>query len=182
MLLKYYTGILALLLFFLCVPPDRPEAAEQTYLVTEVHDGDTVSIKVKSLAGFPLRTERVRLIGIDAPELKQEPWGRTAKRALKKMLAETDWVVRVEFDAAERDQHGRLLGYLWAKNGLLINERLLDEGYAVLYTIPPNVKYAERFVEAQRKAQLLKKGVWGRDGLRESPSDWRRAHPRSQTQ
>src|SRR5512139_1971635 len=112
MSLKYYTGIVTVFLILLCVCPNRPDAAEQVYLVTEVHDADTVSIKVKSLAGFPLKTERLRLIGIDAPELKQEPWGRRAKRTFKKMLAETDWVVRVEFDVEQRDQYGRLLGYL----------------------------------------------------------------------
>jgi micrococcal nuclease len=182
MSLKYYTGIIAVFLILLCISPNRPDAAEQVYLVTEVHDADTVSIKVKSLAGFPLKTERLRLIGIDAPELRQEPWGRRAKRAFKKMLAETDWVVRVEFDVEQRDQYGRLLGYLWKKDGRMINERLLEEGFAVLYTVPPNVKYAERFVQAQKRAQALGKGIWGRDGLSESPSEWRKAHPRSREQ
>lgn len=181
MSLKYYTGIGVLLLLFLCAPPAGADAADQVHLVTEVHDGDTVSIKVKSLAGFPLKIERLRLIGIDAPELKQEPWGRRAKRAFKKILAETDWVVRVEFDVEQRDQYGRLLGYLWTKNGRLINERLLEEGYAVLYTVPPNVRHSQLFVEAQKRAQSLKRGVWSIEGLTESPSDWRRAHPRTQT-
>jgi micrococcal nuclease len=62
----------------------------------------------------------------------------------------------------------------------MINERLLEEGFALLYTVPPNVKYAERFVQAQKRAQALGKGIWGRDGLRESPGEWRKAHPRLQ--
>ena len=56
MSLKYYTGIVVVFLILLCISPNRPYAAEQVYLVTEVHDADTVSIKVKSLAGFPPKT------------------------------------------------------------------------------------------------------------------------------
>lgn len=147
-------------------------------LVTEVHDGDTVSVKVKSFAGIPLKIERVRLIGIDAPELRQEPWGRRAKKNLKKLISESDWLVNFEFDVEERDRYGRLLAYLWAKDGRMINERMIEDGYALLYTVPPNVKYGERFIAAQNKAQLKKAGIWREGGLRQSPEEWRREHPR----
>ena len=88
--------------------------------MTKVHDGDTVSIRVSSFARIPIRTERVRLIGIDAPELEQE-WGWHAKRYLKKILSESDWIVSVETDVEQRDKYGRLLAYLWDKDGRMIN-------------------------------------------------------------
>jgi micrococcal nuclease len=175
----YYTRFLILIIiiisFFSIIP--LAEAAERkTYLVTAVHDGDTVSIKAKSFIGIPLKIERIRLIGIDAPELKQEPWGRRAKRHLKKLISESNWVVNVEFDVEQRDKYGRLLCYLWDKNGRLINERMLEDGYAVLYTLPPNVKYAERFTAAQKKAQSKNAGIWGKGGIKKSPEEWRKEH------
>jgi micrococcal nuclease len=173
----YYTATTAFILLFLFFALAR-EAPGETYLVTEVTDGDSVSIKVKSFAGVPLKIERVRLIGIDAPELKQEPWGRMAKRHLKKLISESGWVVNVEFDVEQRDQHGRLLCYLWGRDGGMINEKMLGDGYALLFTVPPNVKHAGRFAEAQKSARLKMLGIWSKGGLRESPRQWREAHPR----
>ncbi len=160
-------------LLFLVYPCNTEAQKAEKFRVTEVHDGDTVSIRVSSFLGFPFRIERVRLIGIDAPELRQEPWGRNAKRHLKRLLSENDWVVAVEFDIEKRDKHGRLLAYLWHRNGTMINEKMLLDGLAVLYTIPPNVKYVERLKRAQRIAQQQKKGIWGRSGLKLTPEQWR---------
>ncbi|HIJ59603.1 MAG TPA: nuclease [Nitrospirae bacterium] len=155
-----------------------PSYASDKFRVTEVHDGDTVSIRISSFIGIPFKNERVRLIGIDAPELKQEPWGRLSKKYLKKLLSENDWVVRVEFDVDKRDQYNRLLAYFWAKDGSMINEKMLSNGYAVLYTLPPNVKYVNRLKKAQKQAQQGKKGIWGKSGLNITPEQWRQSHPR----
>ncbi len=149
------------------------------FRVTRVHDGDTISIRVSGFAKLPIKTERVRLIGIDAPELRQEPWGWLAKKQLKKLISESDWVVNVEFDVEQRDKYGRLLGYLWGKDGRMINETMLESGYAVLFTLPPNVKYAGRFTAVQKRAKAARAGIWSKGGLiRESPYEWRRRHPR----
>lgn len=146
--------------------------------VIEVHDGDTISIRTRSFAGLPLKAERVRLIGIDAPELRQKPWGRMSKRHLKKLISDSAWVLSVEFDVKERDKYERLLGYVWDRRGQLLNEKMLENGYAVLYTIPPNVKYVERLIAAQKNAQMRKVGIWGKKGLKKSPREWRKEHPR----
>lgn len=140
--------------------------------VTAVHDGDTVSIMINK------REERVRLIGIDAPELGQEPWGERAKRKLQDIIRKTDRIVRVEFDIEERDKYGRLLAYLWTKDGRLINEEMVRSGHAFLYTIPPNVRYVERLKEAQEIASKKKIGLWRGDGIGERPSHYRKTHPR----
>lgn len=128
--------------------------------VLEVHDGDTLSIMIAS------KVYRARLIGIDAPEMDQRPWGERAKRALRGMLKEGETVL-VETDVERLDRYNRLLVYLFNKEGIFINEKMLFNGYAVLLTIPPNVKYVERFVIAEKKARQQKKGIWGRDGLKE---------------
>lgn len=188
MKLVYYTATAAvgIALFFLLSPlssrfsPAAKEEAKpmQEYRVTAVHDGDTVSIRAESFAGIPTRLERVRLIGVDAPELGQEPWGRRSKRHLKKLISESNWIVRVELDVEKRDRYGRLLAYLWGKSGRLINEELIAAGYALSYTVPPNVKYAERFRRARAGAEERKAGLWGADGLAERPGEWRQKHPR----
>lgn len=140
--------------------------------VTKVHDGDTLSVLIGN------REEKIRLIGIDAPELGQEPWGRKAKRKLQDIIRKTDKTVRIELDVDERDKYGRLLAYLWTKDGRLVNEEMVRSGYALLYTIPPNVKYVDRLRKAQERASKKKVGIWGEKGLEERPSDYRKAHPR----
>ena len=174
----YYTKIILIIFLFIFITSPLYALPGSSYVVTDVHDGDTVSIKVKSIAGFPLKIERVRLIGIDAPELRQEPWGRSSKRHLKKLISESGWVVNVELDVEQRDKYGRLLGYLWNRSsGALINERMIEDGYAVLFTFPPNVRYAERFVDSQRRAQTKGLGIWGKNGLMQNPAQWRKEHP-----
>lgn len=173
---------LAFSAFVIClvIPSSLPaaHAPGSSCVVTEVNDGDTVTAGLKSLAGIAAQVERVRLIGIDAPELNQEPWGRRATRHLKRLIREGGGTVYLEFDVQDRDRHGRLLGYLWTKNGILLNERMIEDGLAVLFTSPPNVKYAERLTRAQEKAKAGARGIWGKGGLTASPSQWRRENPR----
>ncbi len=176
----YYTKILfIIIILFLSGSTSSFAAAPGTlFHVTQVNDGNIISIRVKSFAGIPLKIERVRLIGIDAPELKQEQWGRPAKKYLKKLISENDWVVNVEFDVQRRDNYGRIPAYLWNKKGELINEKLLEAGLAVLYTQPPNVKYVDRLSAAEKKAQSEKAGLWKNGGLKETPEQWRKKHQR----
>jgi micrococcal nuclease len=181
--LYYNTKTFLILFALLLVASSAHAVSGNKYVVTQVHDGDTISIKAESFAGFPLRIEKVRLIGIDTPELKQEPWGRKAKKHLKKLLSESDWIVNVEFDVQERDKYGRLLGYIWSRNkGILINQKMIEDGMAVLFTFPPNVRYEDRFTEAEKMASKKGIGLWGPNGLTQKPADWRREHPREDTE
>src|SRR5208283_3675698 len=176
----YYTRIIHVVTLLLFTISPAYAIPGKPFLVTEVIDGDTVSIKVRSFIGIPLKMEQVKLIGIDAPDLKQEPWGRLTKKHLKKLINDSSWVVNVELDMEQRDRHGRLLAYLWTKNGRLINEMMLEDGFVFLHALPPNVKHLEQLASAQKMAQLHKRGVWGKDGLKKSPSEWRREHPKYQ--
>lgn len=124
------------------------------------------------------RKERVRLIGIDAPELAQKPWGMKAKKHLEEILDKAGRTVTLEFDIDRRDKYGRLLGYLWTPDGRLINLLMVKDGYATLFTFPPNVKHVKVLRDGQNYARERGLGVWGRDGLREAPRDYRRSHPR----
>jgi micrococcal nuclease len=187
MKIRYYTKIPAAVLlcivlaFYSCdgstQPTQQTAGSLKPVRITQVNDGDTVSIRYKTAPVGTSKTERVRLVGIDAPELKQDPWGRASARHLKELISKNDWIVYLELDIEQRDKYGRLLGYLWSKDKQLINEKMILDGYAVAYTIPPNVKYAERFIEAQKSARTRKTGIWSKNGLKQNPSDWRRDHP-----
>jgi micrococcal nuclease len=67
--------------------------------------------------------------------------------------------VKMEFDVQRRDKYGRLLAYLYLSDGRMLNEEIVKAGYANLMTIPPNVKYQERFLKAYREARKNKRGL-----------------------
>jgi len=144
--------------------------------VVAVHDGDTVSVIINNTK------EKIRLIGIDAPEIAQKPWGEKAKKYLEALLSSSEWNVKLEFDVDKRDKYGRLLAYIWTTDGKLINLLMVKSGYAMLFTFPPNVKYVTELKVAQREARDRGLGIWADPsvdgGLKERPGDYRREHPR----
>ncbi len=70
--------------------------------------------------------------------------------------------VRLEYDVGKKDRYGRTLAYVFLEDGTFLNAKLLEEGYAVIMTIPPNVKYSDLFLTIQRKARDNNKGLWNR--------------------
>jgi micrococcal nuclease len=132
-------------------------------IVGRVADGDTF----RCVDG-----RRVRLIGIDSPESQQQPYGAQARSALLEMLP-SGAAVRLETDVVSVDRYGRLLAYVWV-GPTLINEAMVGDGWAVLYTMPPNVKYVERLIRAQNEARAHGAGLWSRRGFECLPNDFRR--------
>jgi micrococcal nuclease len=115
---------------------------------------------------------RVRLIGIDSPEREQRPFGSKAQQALLGILPPGSGVI-LEYDVGLNDRYGRLLAYAWT-GSTLVNEAMVRGGWAVLYTVPPNVKYAERFRRAQNEARARGTGLWAERGFDCAPADFRR--------
>ncbi|BAS28019.1 nuclease [Limnochorda pilosa] len=127
--------------------------------VVEVIDGDTF---VVAFAGTP--SARARLVGVDAPESVHptrgvEPYGLAAAAFLADLLR-PGIELRLEFDVEVADQNGRLLVYAYLPDGRMVNEVLLEAGYAQIYTFPPNVRYVERFRAAQRAGREQGRGLW----------------------
>jgi micrococcal nuclease len=56
----------------------------------------------------------------------------------------------------------------------LINELMVRDGWALLYTVPPNVRYAERLARAQKLARANGAGLWSQGGFACAPSRFRR--------
>jgi micrococcal nuclease len=140
--------------------------------VIKVHDGDTVTIRMDG------KRYRTRLVGMDAPEMGQEPWGRRAKDHLQELVKESGGNVLVETDITRYDKYDRLLAYLWLDSKRMVNELMVKDGYAVLFTIQPNSRYADRFIKAQRYARENKMNIWGPKGLTERPIEYKKKHPR----
>ncbi len=162
----------------------RGEIRGDKAIVVAVHDGDTVTLKIGDQKGWwrgksGEATVRARLIGIDAPEMGQLPWGKKAKEHLERLIKKGGGevtVVRIETDIQRFDKYNRWLVYLFTEDGRFINEEMLRDGYAVLLTIPPNVKYVDRLVEAQRMAKAQRLGIWGKGGLKEMPIEYKEKH------
>lgn len=142
--------------------PARPRRATTECRVARIIDGDTIECS-------PLG--RIRLIGIDAPEESQKPFGAAAAEALQSLVPVGSGV-ELERDVELRDRYGRLLGYLWA-DGRLVNWLMVREGWAVTLTYPPNVQYVEALRDAQRSAQAERRGLWAVDGFACLPRDHR---------
>ena len=117
------------------------------YKVIEVIDGDTIVLS---------NNEHVRLIGINTPESERYFYGE-AKEVLKLLVLNKN--VRLEKDVDDRDTYGRLLRYVYIGN-LFVNLEMVKRGFANVFTFPPNVKYTDKFIEAERGASTNEIGLW----------------------
>lgn len=136
-------------------------------LVKRAVDGDTLLLE---------NGERVRLIGIDTPEMHDsnklykdsrksgqdveaiKELGRKAYQFTKNLVEGKR--VKLEFDVERFDKYKRLLAYVYLKDGTFINAEIVKQGYASLLTIPPNVKYADSFLKLYHEARVDSRGLW----------------------
>lgn len=134
--------------------------------VIRVVDGDTFWANDGSQKGI-----NIRLIGVDAPESRNSGrkkigyYGQQSKEHLIKILAAKR--VRLEYDAGKKDQYGRTLAYVYLEDGTFVNAELVKKGYAMVMTVPPNVKYAEKFIKLQRRARNNNRGLWNEKNVEE---------------
>lgn len=135
---------------------------EQAY-VSDVVDGDTIKVSLGS------EEKTVRFVGIDTPETvdPRRPvgcFGKEASNETKSLLAGKNIVLQK--DVSDSDKYGRLLRliFLPLNNGqtLFVNDYLVREGFAKVYTYPPDVKFNEQFKQAETEAKEFKRGMWGR--------------------
>lgn len=123
---------------------------EFSALCTRVIDGDTIEL---------LSGERVRYIGIDAPEMRPtvEPWAKEATEANREMVERQ--MVRLVLDVEERDRYGRLLAYVYVDD-IFVNAELVRTGLATVLFYWPNVKHEDYFRELEEQAREERRGIW----------------------
>jgi micrococcal nuclease len=88
-----------------------------------------------------------------------ECFGRAASAFTKRTLP-IGTRVQYRLGVDPEDRYQRALAYVWLGDGRMFNELLARQGYATPLTIPPNVEYADRFVEAARRARADARGLW----------------------
>ncbi len=136
--------------------PNNPTI--QLAKVTKVIDGDTIEVDLGEE-----NIKRVRYIGIDTPESvdPNQPVMCFSKEATakNKELVENS-TVGLEKDVSETDRYGRLLRYVYMGD-LFINQVLVAEGYAHSSSYPPDIKYQDKFRQAEQEARTANKGLWG---------------------
>lgn len=192
-------GATAVLAILVSLVPGQPHEA----IIIKVFDGDTVQI-----AGG----EKVRLIGIDSPELHEsEKLYADARRtgrdvaAIKAMGQRSQaftqsWAlgqkVRLEFDRQKKDKYGRLLAYVYlpfprppllnsprsgyivnidGKKWYFLNATIVQSGYAVPMTIPPNDKHAMVISALYEQAREYNLGLWADEKPKKTERKARRA-------
>jgi len=133
-------------------------APDRTVRVDYVIDGDTVILA---------DGEKVRFLGIDAPEIRKshggrmegvdEPWGRDAANFVGTLIEGKE--VGLIFDAERKGKYGRTLAYIiW--DGKLLQELLLKEGYARYVDYGNPLRYGEVLRRAESEARSRRRGLW----------------------
>jgi endonuclease YncB( thermonuclease family) len=152
-------GIVVAVVVARTVGGDGPSLPPDVGVVTRVVDGDTIDIDIGG------REERVRMIGIDTPELHTETGGvecmaREARDFTTAQLP-LGTEVRLERDVVGRDDYGRLLAYVYRRgDDVFVNEAIVANGFARPLTIAPNEAYRQRFVAAAGAAEAADLGLW----------------------
>ena len=169
---RFCSGLVLLLVLNLglsqCQGLPQTAADRQPVRVQQVISGDTVEVLL--LQG-EAAVQQVRLIGIEAPDWRQEPWGEATQRWLRSQLE--GQTVELESDVQEWESADRRWGYLW-QGQQLVNGAIVAAGHALASPQLPNVRYRQRLQRAQETARLRSVGIWNPDRpLRQTPSQFR---------
>lgn len=146
--------------------PTSPTAAPRTpdpeipqdvapAVITSITDGDTLRVDVGA------HNQAVRLLAIDTPEVPGDCGAAEATEALEALLPAGS-NVWLEADVEGRDRYGRLLRYVWRRDGLLVNRELVRRGWARARLYQPNDRRWTAIRQAQVQAQAKYEGLWTR--------------------
>ena len=139
--------------------PDGPTERAQ---VLRVVDGDTIVVRIGG------REERVRYIGLDAPEVANagagtgaDCGGDEARNANDRLVAGEELVL--ERDVSDRDRFGRLLRHAWLANDgwRLVGLELVEAGAAEARSYSPDTTRDAELDAGERRARDRGNGIWG---------------------
>lgn len=145
----------------------------RSFPVVRVVDGDTLHLGVADSTGD---VTKVRLIGVDAPEMgfgggERMYYAQEATAATRRLALDQHVTVYLDQQAGSRDRYERLLAYIQLPDGRFLNEELLTEGFAYA---DPRFKhgYFQKYRQLEASARALKKGLWARVTIDQMPP-WR---------
>lgn len=138
-----------------------PVGETEVARVVRVVDGDTLIIDRGR------GNERLRYIGVDTPETVKpdtpvEFMGTQASAANAALVDGREIVL--ERDVSDTDRFDRLLRYAWLGDGgtwTFVNLELVRQGFAQVVTYPPDVRWTDALLDAQREARGAGRGLWG---------------------
>jgi micrococcal nuclease len=155
---------------------EKESRESELHKVKRVIDGDTFELE---------SGEKVRLLGIDTPEKYEskklnsdaERSGQDKKTIQKLGELASDYAASLisnkrvkllpEPNHEDKDRYGRLLRYVYLEDGTDFNKRMVEDGYAYAFR-KYKISRLDEFIEAERRARLNKRGLWGRvDGLKQ---------------
>jgi len=135
--------------------------------VLKVIDAETLLIDYQG------QEETLYLLGIDSPKASPENTaGKSSKYidALKdkekeaykftKSLVKNGDILLLDFDKRKYDKAHRFVGYVYFKNGKMLNEEIIEAGYSRVALEPPNNKFESRFLDDYRRARENRRGMW----------------------
>lgn len=151
-----------------CAPP----AGSEPVVIRHVHDGDTV---------FLDNGEKVRLIGLDTPELGRDnrppdPGAVEARDRLRELIGQGDGIT-LRRGVEKRDKYGRLLAHVYA-DGRNLQAELLAAGLATPLFIAPNLGHVECYRQAAERARTAGLGIWQLPQYRPRPAASLTGHER----
>jgi len=129
-------------------------------IITYIHDGDTVHLSDK---------RKVRLIGIDTPELArkvrnrlqpEQAFAKEARDYARALIKQLGSEVTLMAGSEATDKYGRHLFHIQLSDGSLLQTRLLDAGFAIAFTTPPNQHFSQCYLQQEKLSKNQHKKIW----------------------
>jgi len=144
-------------------PPENCPSfiSSETAFIRYVHDGDTVHLS---------DSRKVRLIGIDTPELArktryqlqpEQAFAKEARDYVRDLIKQLGNQVKLMPGTEPADKYNRQLFHIQLSDGSLLQTRLLNAGLAVAYTTPPNQKFSQCYLQQESAAKTKQIKIWG---------------------
>ena len=149
---------------------DRTQTSFVSAKVTRVISGQTVEVLLTDTS----EVEKVRIIGINAPDLRQDPWGEAAKNKLTELVMAMPVKLELEEDRPineVRDRFNRIPAHIW-QDKTLISQQLVESGCVLADRYEHS--YSKLMQESQEYARILGYGIWNpKLAMRYTPSQFR---------
>jgi endonuclease YncB( thermonuclease family) len=132
---------------------------DESAAVRSVHDGDTIKLE---------DGRKIRLIGINAPELArdsqpEQAFASDARDQLRRLIASSNHKVKLVYGHERLDRYKRTLAHLFLPDNQNLQVELLKRGLATANVYPPNVAFSDCYQKVEQAARCQSVGLWSND-------------------